>query len=557
LITQTERRESWMNTTTAYERRILNKLNKLGPRVALASLLLLPGAAWAGGVVTTCTEAALRAAMAGGGTVTFACDGTITLSNTITISADTLLDGTGHEITLSGGGSVRVLSNRPGITLTLFSLSIAYGMSTADGGGVYVAGVLNATNCTFRDNSTLAGLGMSGYGGAVYNSGTFNASQCAFLRNRTVGGVGAYGSDGSPAAAPGAGGDGGAGYGGAIYNAGLAVIDRSLFATNLAAGGAGGTGGNGTVVVGGYSNQTGGPGGDGGYGEGGALFNVSTASVVNCTFAGNVMSGGSGGQGGWAGMYTWNPHGTAYGFPGGGGGYGVPGGFTVCQSGGFIYLGNCTVACNSSVGGTGGAGGSGSLGNPNGPTGPSGQAHPAGIGGSASLVNSLLATNSPGGNGWAGLIDLGHNLSSDATCAFTNTGSFNGTDPKLGPLADNGGATLSMALLPGSPAIDAADPAAAPATDQRGIPRPVGSAPDIGAFEYGLPAILRISGSQATGLDILASAYPGLSCRLLSSSGSSSWVPIATNQVGANGTVLFHGDCAPGTACLFYRVVIP
>jgi hypothetical protein len=37
--------------------------------------------------------------------------------------------------------------------------------------------------------------------------------------------------------------------------------------------------------------------------------------------------------------------------------------------------------------------------------------------------------------------------------------------------------------LPGSPAIDAADSTDFPATDQRGVPRPFGPAPDIGAFE--------------------------------------------------------------------------
>jgi hypothetical protein len=54
----------------------------------------------------------------------------------------------------------------------------------------------------------------------------------------------------------------------------------------------------------------------------------------------------------------------------------------------------------------------------------------------------------------------------------------------LAPLADNGGATLTHALNPGSPAIDAA-PADAdcPATDQRGTTRPQGGGCDIGAFE--------------------------------------------------------------------------
>ena len=53
----------------------------------------------------------------------------------------------------------------------------------------------------------------------------------------------------------------------------------------------------------------------------------------------------------------------------------------------------------------------------------------------------------------------------------------------LGPLADNGGPTLTHALLAGSPAIDAADAAACPATDQRGVVRPRDAGCDVGAFE--------------------------------------------------------------------------
>ncbi|OQW92368.1 MAG: hypothetical protein BWK79_14815 [Beggiatoa sp. IS2] len=65
-------------------------------------------------------------------------------------------------------------------------------------------------------------------------------------------------------------------------------------------------------------------------------------------------------------------------------------------------------------------------------------------------------------------------------------------DPLLASaLADNGGLTQTLALLPNSPAIDAADAANCPATDQRGIARPVdgngdGTAQcDSGAFEFG------------------------------------------------------------------------
>jgi VCBS repeat-containing protein len=58
-----------------------------------------------------------------------------------------------------------------------------------------------------------------------------------------------------------------------------------------------------------------------------------------------------------------------------------------------------------------------------------------------------------------------------------------GASPALGPLTDNHGPTPTMALAAGSPAIDAGDPAACPATDQRGIARPQGAGCDIGAFE--------------------------------------------------------------------------
>ncbi|HEX8200990.1 MAG TPA: Ig-like domain-containing protein, partial [Isosphaeraceae bacterium] len=68
--------------------------------------------------------------------------------------------------------------------------------------------------------------------------------------------------------------------------------------------------------------------------------------------------------------------------------------------------------------------------------------------------------------------------------AHGTNGNIVGVDPKLGPLADNGGSTRTHALLAGSPAIDAGHNASAPATDQRGHPRPFNGAADIGAFEF-------------------------------------------------------------------------
>jgi hypothetical protein len=62
-------------------------------------------------------------------------------------------------------------------------------------------------------------------------------------------------------------------------------------------------------------------------------------------------------------------------------------------------------------------------------------------------------------------------------------------DPLLGPLRDNGGPTMTHALLPGSPAIDAGNNVAGLQTDQRGRARVSGPAADIGAFEVQTDAI--------------------------------------------------------------------
>jgi hypothetical protein len=168
------------------------------------------------------------------------------------------------------------------------------------------------------------------------------------------------------------------------------------------------------------------------------------------------------------------------------------------------------------------------------------------------MVNTLLAG---AGNCYGYLADWGHNLSSDNSCAFSAAGSMNNTDPRLGPLTDNGGPTPTMVLLPGSPAIDAGNTALAPATDQRGAPRPFGLAANIGAFEFW--PTLQVSLSGTNGLDILATGISGQPCRLLASSNASSWVSIATNQIGPNGTALFHDTRSSGTGCQFYRLAMP
>jgi hypothetical protein len=185
-------------------------------------------------------------------------------------------------------------------------------------------------------------------------------------------------------------------------------------------------------------------------------------------------------------------------------------------------------------------------------------------------VNDIVARNSALNTGqgpdvYGAFDSLGHNLigATNGSSGFIAPGDLAGSsasplDPKLAPLADNGGPTLTMALLPGSPAIDAGDTAAAPPTDQRGFPRPAGLAADIGAFEFGsVMQVIALSRSGTAGLNILATGTAGRSCRLLASPDLSSWVPMATNQFGSDGTILFNVNGPPGSACRFYRLVMP
>jgi CSLREA domain-containing protein len=107
-----------------------------------------------------------------------------------------------------------------------------------------------------------------------------------------------------------------------------------------------------------------------------------------------------------------------------------------------------------------------------------------------SLQNSLVARNTAPSAPDAHEARASFSLIGDGSgSGVTNTnGNQVGThsspiDPKIGPLADNGGPTRTYALLAGSPAIDAASSADCPTTDQRGVARPQGAGCDIGSFE--------------------------------------------------------------------------
>jgi CSLREA domain-containing protein len=228
----------------------------------------------------------------------------------------------------------------------------------------------------------------------------------------------------------------GRGHGGAIANSGYLEVYNSTFVNNVAPAA---RWGGAIYNFGGVDDTT------------GIIYNGS-AVIVNSTFVGN-SSGGHGGG--------------------------------IANAGGALTVINSTIAGNHADTG-------GGLDNA--------------VGSSLRLRNTILAYNTAvnpatGNCRIAGsFVDEGGNLSSDASCPFTNPFSKSNTDPILGPLQNNGGRTDTMALQSGSPAIDAGVPPEGdckdhldgPLTyDQRYFPRPVdgdgnGKATcDSGAYEAG------------------------------------------------------------------------
>ena len=177
----------------------------------------------------------------------------------------------------------------------------------------------------------------------------------------------------------------------------------------------------------------------------------------------------------------------------GGGGGGI-------ANGGTLTVTNSTVSGNSSYWGGGGIANYGTLTLTNSTLSGNSAPYSGGIFNSyatATLKNTIVANSPSGGNcvvPSGPFTSQGHNLSSDGTCAgfFMQPSDMNSTAPllDLDGLKDNGGPTHTIALLAGSPAIDAIPASNCTdvagnlvETDQRGVARPQGPACDIGAFE--------------------------------------------------------------------------
>jgi hypothetical protein len=209
--------------------------------------------------------------------------------------------------------------------------------------------------------------------------------------------------------------------GGAIGNYGIVILNNSTVSDNSAPENiAGAIWNRGTLAL---TNST--VSDNTAHSSGGAIFNEGTATLTNSTVSGNSAPFGGG----------------------------------IFNSNGTLTLANSTMSGNSAVY-------AGSVYSP----------------APWTATNSIIA-NSPSGGNCIGIAnDNGNNLADDASCGagfalITPGVDFDAT------LADNGGPTLTHALLPGSVAIDATGDCGLD-TDQRGVPRDDGAC-DSGSFEVG------------------------------------------------------------------------
>jgi hypothetical protein len=437
------------------------------------------------------------------------CTGTdaIVLAASISITQDLSIDGAGHRVSVDGGNAVRVFSIGPAIAVRLTGLTIEHGTAVAnfgsggEGGGILNNGALTLSNSTLRDNRA------SSFGGGIDNgkTGTLTVTH-SILSGNNVGAAG-----------------------GGIANFGtLTVTDSTLSGNNSdTAGGGIENYGRLTVTTSTLaSNAT-------NFASGGGIDNFGTLTVTTSTLSGNTASATGGGIANGAGTVTVT-NSTLAGNTAGSAGGGIANlGTRMVTSGGIATLGTLTVT-HSTLSGNRVTGMS--------VTGMSDRPIYGGGGlyngqSTVTLVNTIVAGNTA--TGGATDPDIGgstvdtvnsrNNLIGDASSSGGLTDGTNGNrvgvaDPGLGTLGDYGGATETMALLPGSPALDAIANAnhcgtGEPAVDadQRGLPRPQppeGQC-DIGASESGSSAVSSTGGTSETAVGGTASSLASAPERIL------------------------------------------
>ncbi|MGV3771740.1 MAG: choice-of-anchor Q domain-containing protein [Verrucomicrobiales bacterium] len=377
-------------------------------------------------VLTSCTEKALRSAIASGGIIQLNCaSNRISINSPIVISVDTTLVSTQQAMALLTTNNTRMFVINPGVKFTVQNLGLFGGKQTSTnaehggviesaGGAIYNnGGTVTLLNSTFAAHSAIGFTGKAGRsgnegergehggdaaGGAIYNkSGMLVISNCVFEANTVTGGPGGVGGAGNigAGATAGWGGNGGKAGGGAIYSEnGTVLIYNTLFTNNIAMGAVGGSAGAMTSPIG----FTGEPGDSAGA-FAGALFGDAAYIVLNnCTFTENSAIGANGSSG-----VTGNVNKA--------GSKGKPGGFAAggaILNRGALYITNCTFTLNESLagnGGAGGVGGPGAWGNEGGKGGDGGVASGGAIESNyqTKVVNCTFASNAAeGGSGGAG-----------------------------------------------------------------------------------------------------------------------------------------------------------
>lgn len=506
------------------------RLNRFWSRLlVIVSLVVFssPVAVQAAGVVGTgtpgsCTEAALNAALSGGGTVTFNCGPnphTLTVTSQKVLSVDTVIDG-GGRITLSGGNTTGILKTGFNLRLTVQNITFANGRSPAQGGAIELGyqNTLTVTNSSFsnnvatRDTQACDGGGalfLGGSGRAYIANSTFTSNQAnnggainnlrtdLTLLNSTFTNNQAIHTDYINQF-------GDCGGGGAVYIDGAnpngqhtLLLQNNTFTGNTTNNHGGAlfiglyAGENVSIDTATFTNNrvtyedslpSSGTGGGVWYGSGDGS-PLNPLMITNATFSGNHADTQGGGLWGSAPMQltnvtfigndATNPFiSDPYNWQRGNGG-------AIVGSDG-VQVTNATIVSNTAGFNGGAFAGSGTS-----PTSP------------IVIRNTLIAHNR-GYNGWgiqeqctSTLTDGGNNFQypdrhtnnwNDYNCLSTPSS----LNPKVGVLANWGGATATINLANDSPAVNAANPATCPASDQRGMSRPQGSACDIGAYELGL-----------------------------------------------------------------------
>jgi predicted outer membrane repeat protein len=436
------------------------------------------------------------------GTV-FATPQTITLASTQLELTDelgsTTITGPVSGVVVDGGSASRLFQVNMGTQAAMSGLTIQRGHA-ATGGGLLNMGVVSLTNCTISGNTA------DGDGGGLFNASYVDGNGRMSLINCTVSGNRAGASNNTY------------GNGGGLTNNGnVSLINCTISGNTANAGGfyPGNGGGFWNSGIASLSDCT--ISGNSAQNDGGAVFTTGEMTLNDCTIDSNTA-----GQRGGAVFSPPNASITLFkstisrnqaGRSGGG-----------IENNGAISLTNCTVSHNRAdpMGQNPGEGGgisnyglailsqctisSNSGGN------GGGLITGTDFGITTNMINTIVAGNSAAvqGTDILGPVNSqGHNLIgiADDSSGWVST-DLTGTggsplDAKLGPLTNNGGPTQTMALLSGSPAINAGVSVQGISSDQRG--QPMSSPPDIGAFQ---------THSQALAPALSVAAGPGMEPRV-------------------------------------------